>query len=55
MSANSSYFAAQQSHTYSGLAEVKSYVGHVVHFATDLKINVLSVASTDSFAVLDGK
>jgi steroid delta-isomerase-like uncharacterized protein len=53
MSANSSYVAAQQGHAYEGLAEVKRYVGHVVHFATALEIEVLSATSMGSTAVIE--
>ena len=53
MSANSVYEAAQQNHTYKGIEEIKSYVGHVVLFAKDLKIEVISVNSAKSSATLE--
>ena len=53
MSANPVYEAAQQNHSYKGLEEVKSYVGHVVLFAKDLKIEIISVISTKSSATIE--
>jgi steroid delta-isomerase-like uncharacterized protein len=53
MAANSVYEAAQQAHSYKGLEEVKSYVGHVVLFAKDLKIEVISARSAKSSASVE--
>ncbi len=53
MSANSVYEAAQQNHSYEGLDEVKTYVGHVALFAKDLKIEVVSVNSANSIATFE--
>lgn len=52
-SKNAVYEAAQQNHTYKGLEQIRSYVGHVRKFAKDLTIEVISVNSTKSTATIE--
>ena len=47
------YEAAQQNHTYKGLEQFGSYVGHVSLFAKNLKIDVISVNSSKSNATIE--
>lgn len=49
------YEAAQSGDSYKGIDAFGRYVGHVNLFAKDLKIEVLSVNSTDTTAVLEWK
>jgi steroid delta-isomerase-like uncharacterized protein len=53
MSTDAVYIAAQQNHSYEGIEEAGRYVGHAKLFASDLKIEVISVTSSKSTAVLE--
>ncbi|MFC1628907.1 ester cyclase [Gemmatimonadota bacterium] len=50
---DSAYEAAQQGYVYEGIDAIKGYVGHVRMFASDLRVEVLSVNSTKTTAVLE--
>lgn len=50
---NSVYEAVQQDYVYNGINEIKDYVGHVRLFASELSVEVHSVKSTKTMAVLE--
>jgi len=47
------YEAVQQGISYKGIKEVSDYVGHVTSFTKDLKIEVISIKSTEKTAIIE--